>query len=356
MKKKFDLDDFVIPPSIWTNISSRKEINIYDSNNFLPLFTAPMFDVISDYNINIFKENKIYPIIPRKKEGEFTNLLNIYLKNKKEFDITEFLSVGLEEFKNFIDNNTNINLKLFDIKLKILIDIANGHMKDLELTIKKSKKIFGNNLILMVGNIAHPQTFFNLSEAGADFVRVSIGNGSSCLTAQQTAINYPLASLLYEISEMKNKNKKYAKIIADGGLKKYSDIIKALYLGADYCMLGGILNKSLESSSDIYLWNKIKINQKIASLLFKHKFKLYKRFRGMSTKSAQKQMGKNNLKTSEGTIKSNLVEYTLPQWKENFEHYLKSSMSYTDSTNLSEFKNNNSIIFITKNSQERFKK
>jgi hypothetical protein len=32
--------------------------------------------------------------------------------------------------------------------------------------------------------------------------------------------------------------------IADGGFKKYSDIIKSLCLGSDYVMLGSILSKS----------------------------------------------------------------------------------------------------------------
>ena len=39
-------------------------------------------------------------------------------------------------------------------------------------------------------------------------------------------------------------------------MQKYSDIIKALALGADYVMLGGILNKCLESAADTYIGNK----------------------------------------------------------------------------------------------------
>ncbi len=48
-------------------------------------------------------------------------------------------------------------------------------------------------------------------------------------------------------------------------------------------------------------------------------------------------MGHENLKTSEGIVKINNVEYTLEQWKENFIHYLKTAMSYTGKRTLSEF-------------------
>jgi hypothetical protein len=51
-----------------------------------------------------------------------------------------------------------------------------------------------------------------------------------------------------------------------------------------------------------------------------------------------------------------IVEYTLFQWIQNFEDYLRSSMSYSDATNLDEFIGNADIIKITDNAYNRFKK
>ena len=80
-----------------------------------------------------------------------------------------------------------------------------------------------------------------------------------------------------------------------------------------------------------------------------------KSFRGMSTKEVQKKWGRGTLKTSEGIVKTNSVEYTLDQWVENFTDYLKSAMSYTDSKTLKEFRESE-FVFITENALKRFNK
>jgi GMP reductase len=75
---------------------------------------------------------------------------------------------------------------------------------------------------------------------------------------------------------MESMDQKTSKIVADGGFREYSDIIKALALGADYVMLGSILNKCLESSGDTY-WKGIKVSSDIAGFLWRRKFKLEKK-------------------------------------------------------------------------------
>ena len=45
----------------------------------------------------------------------------------------------------------------------------------------------------------------------------------------------------------------------------------------------------------------------------------------------------DKLKTSEGIVKNVRIEYSLSEWIDNFTHYLRSAMSYTDSRTLQEF-------------------
>jgi IMP dehydrogenase/GMP reductase len=331
MEKKFDFNDILIVPSSVTKIESRKEINPY-YNGFLPLITAPMDTVISCKNEKIFFDLKINTCLPRGESSAYG-----------------FTSFSLNEIKMKYINN---ELKE---KNSYLIDIANGHMEELVNIVKDIKHKFPD-IKLMVGNVANPITYRDLSNAGADYVRVGIGNGGGCLTTQQLGVGYPMGSLIKECYEQSLTLSNSAKIVADGGMKTYSDIIKALALGADYVMIGSIFNKSIESCGDNYIWGWLKVNQKIAQYAYEKNVDVYKKFRGMSTKEVQKKWKKEKLTTSEGVVRFRKVEYTLNKWVDNFDSYLRSAMSYTNSKNLSDFIGNVKIINITNSSYDRFNK
>lgn len=352
----FDFDDILIEPEMHTSIRSRKQIDAMDEKQMLPLFTSPMDTVINEENVNLFNTNKIYGIIPRKANAGLD-----YIST----DYKVWYSYSLDDFKKiFIDND--INLRPGE-KAFALIDVANGHMNEVKDLVVNSKEKYGRALVLMVGNCANPITFLSLSQAGADYVRMGIGNGAGCLTTVQTGIGYSMASLIHETVKIQQEREILTKIVADGGFKKYSDVIKALALGADYVMLGSIFNKALESCGETYEGNKKydswtepgdKVDQYSIDVLlqFEAGKKFYKKFRGMSTKEVQKSLGKTELKTSEGISKMQPVEYTLTGWVENFTDYLKSAMSYTDCLTIGEFIGKVRFNKISKNSMERFNK
>ena len=102
-------------------------------------------------------------------------------------------------------------------------------------------------------------------------------------------------------------------------------------MGADYIMIGSIFNKSLESAGDTTDKDGNVIDQYSQDAIDKFNvgIPLYKTYRGMSTKEVQKDWGKSDLTTSEGIVKTQMVEYTLNGWVDNFVSYLRSAMSYT---------------------------
>lgn len=351
METKLDFHDIRVIPAVISEVSSRSEINPFylleEKKFYLPIFTAPMDTVINSNNKNLFLKNKIRTIIPRGEKYFFHSQEKV------------FVSYGIDDFcECFIDiKDSDINERLKYTQY-VLIDVANGHMRKLIDIVKKAKLIYKDKMVLMVGNIANPQTYSIFAEIGVDFCRCGIGNGSACLTTKQTTIGYPMASLIQECREIKVLNNYKTCIVADGGMKDFSDIILALALGADYVMVGSLFNKSLESCGDTYVFNKIKINQhsKFALWLFKRKITLTKKYRGMSTKEVQRKWGKKTIKTSEGVSKKQKVEYTLSQWVENFEDFLRSTMSYTNSKTLKDFIGKVEIVKISDKAYDRFNK
>jgi IMP dehydrogenase/GMP reductase len=342
MINKFDFDDILLQPAAVSTITTRSMIDIEYPQTYLPIIAAPMDTVVSETNYFSFLNVGINVCIPRG--------MNISDRLVQLSEGRIWKSLSFQEFKDLVVNSKEKYTANY-----ILIDMANGHIEDLAINITLAKKRYGNDLKIMAGNIANPETYVTLSKAGADYVRIGIGNGNACLTTQQTAIGYPLASLIVECYKLKIDNKLESKIVADGGMKKYSDIIKALALGADYVMVGSLLNKCLESAGTAY-FKGFKISSSIAMFLYKRGFKLKKKFRGMSTKEVQKDWGKTKLTTSEGIIAQRYVETDVKNWTENFKDYIKSSMSYCNARNLSEFIGKAKWNYITTASLERFKK
>lgn len=355
----FDFNDILITPAITSKIRSRKEINPFYSvpNKTLPIIVSPMDTVIGLDNWKLFLDKNMTICFPRGVRPQDIKQEDQILLYKYSDMI--FFSYSLEEIIDVIkalDENPKM-----DLYHNILIDIANGHMQHLADSVTQLKQ--KTKVKIMVGNIANPETYRVLSLAGADFIRVGIGFGGGCLTAMNTGVGHSMASLVYECNKIKQQNillkRRFAKIVADGGFREYSDVIKALALGSDYVMLGSVLNKCLESSGDTYLYTKlfrIKLNGALARFFWRNKFKLEKNFRGMSTKEVQKKWGRINLKTSEGVVRMRTVKYTLSGWTENFIDYLKSAMSYTNTKDLQKFVGKVEWTQISQNSFNRFNK
>ena len=345
---KYSYNDISIVPHVISSISSRSECNPFDESGYLPIFTAPMTNVVDLDSVEEFEKNKIHTVIPRSIDID--SRLD-YARNTKRW-----IAVSLKEFEeNFIE------FKEENIGLKVLIDIANGHMSKLYDTVKTSKEIYGKNLTIMIGNIANPETYRYAISSGADFVRCSIGSGQGCLTSSNTAIHYPIVSLIDEIRKIKESyaaargmsTSALPKIVADGGIRNYSDVIKALAVGADCVMVGGLLSSLLGSAGEMRdidavfeeVLNKEDIIYKEGKFFCKGKeVNLHKLFYGMASKKGQEDFNAEKKKTSEGCVKWIKMTHTIQGWAENMEAYLKSAMSYTSSKVLNDLRKAEVIV------------
>ena len=359
-KKGYSYNDLTIIPEVISSVSSRSECDCREDNEFLPIFTAPMASVVNEDNIDIFYENGINAIIPR----------NIDLKVRKKYMNEEhWVALSLKEFEDLFVNNYSDRVGTSDTSYYyICVDIANGHMKSLYETCHTAKKnaiAAGYKLTIMTGNIANPKTyewicrFNNKNDIKViDYIRVGIGGGSGCITTSNVSIHYPQASLIDECYKVKLKYflKDCPFIIADGGIRNYDHVIKALALGADYVMIGSLFAQCIESAGDKYFQsNDVFIYDEWDPNYFKinndgewtGKLKVWNdidyigplevKFFGMASADGQKSISGHKTKTAEGITKYLPVKYTLRGWVNNMESYLRSAMSYCNCKELDEF-------------------
>jgi len=363
-------------------LNSRSEANPYLENGFLPLITAPMNTVVNEENYQIFLDNKINVCLPRNPDLNW-------------FTDKYFTSVSLNDFiKYYIDARGG---EKFSKKVKVCIDTANGNMPKLHEAIRQAKKIHGNNLVIMSGNVSSIDAFSELAKTGVDYIRVGIGGGGACTTTTHTGVgqedlkelikkcrkyidhynyNYNLITNNEKEGEFSTKELdeigtiSHTKIVADGissyinqhyfHRNGYAAINNLLYAGADLVMIGSIFNKALESAGDKYrqregykeLFRK-RPDSNLTPKQFIERYNILSKYRGMSTKEEQETYKEDieNLMHSEGKTLFNTVEYTLSEWINGVEgllgnrhddfpgfiNALRSAMSYTGSHNLNNF-------------------
>lgn len=338
---KYGYNDVTIIPAEISHINHRSECDPTDENDKLPIFTAPMSSIVNLNNIDTYVKNHITPIIPRNIP--FEERLNLC-------KLGYWIAMSLDEFKNL--DSSKIDK---DFPCRICIDIANGHMASLYNAIKGVKKKFPS-IIIMTGNIANPMTLHTAANAGVDYIRLGIGAGAGCITSSNTGIHYPMASLINDCYSYKKQWNLNIKLIADGGIRNYSDVNKALALGADYVMIGGLFAECVDSNKDLYIQSNgcyVKANDED---LQKEDIQLYHKFYGMASKEGMNDL---HLKkhTAEGICKYIPIKYdSIEQWSENMANYLRSAMSYCNAKTLDIFIGKQQCILLSNNAQNAINK
>ncbi|MCX6107929.1 MAG: guanosine monophosphate reductase [Proteobacteria bacterium] len=167
----------------------------------------------------------------------------------------------------------------------VCVDVAHGHSKEVNRTIRNLRQSYRDNLMIIAGNVATYAGADYLAAAGCDVIKVGIGSGSVCTTRIKTGFGVPQLTAIVECCKVDRH------IIADGGIRQPADAVKALAAGADMVMLGGMLSGTDETPGEFFE------RKTVAGDV--HKFK---RFRGMASREAQEDfMGQmQEWKTAEG--------------------------------------------------------
>jgi len=150
----------------------------------------------------------------------------------------------------------------------IAVSTAHGHTKGVGDVVKLVRDAFPS-LTLVAGNVTSASGVDFLADCGANAIKIGQGPGSICTTRVVAGVGVPQLTALYVASTAAKKRN--VRLIADGGITKSGDIVKALTL-ADAVICGGLLAGCREAPGEI-----IEISGKV-----------YKQYRGMGSLSAMK--------------------------------------------------------------------
>lgn len=134
----------------------------------------------------------------------------------------------------------------------IVIDTAHGHSKGVIDMVSRAKKMVGDKVQIIAGNIAMGDAAKALIDAGADAVKVGIGPGSICTTRVVAGVGVPQLTAIMNVAEVAAKQN--IPVIADGGIKYSGDYAKAIAAGADCAMMGSAFAGTDEAPGEIILY------------------------------------------------------------------------------------------------------
>ncbi|HNQ87348.1 MAG TPA: IMP dehydrogenase [Verrucomicrobiota bacterium] len=150
----------------------------------------------------------------------------------------------------------------------VAISTAHGHTRGVGEMVRSIRDAFPA-LAIIAGNVTTGAGVAFLAEAGANTIKVGQGPGSICTTRVVAGVGIPQLTALYVASRAAAQHG--VTLLADGGIAKSGDIVKALTL-AHAVLCGGLLAGCAEAPGQI-----MEIDGK-----------LYKQYRGMGSLAAMK--------------------------------------------------------------------
>jgi IMP dehydrogenase len=219
----------------------------------------------------------------------------------------------------------------------VVVDTAHGHSTGVLRRVEQLKGRL-EGVDILGGNVATPEATLALIDAGADGVKVGVGPGSICTTRVVAGVGVPQLSAVMECAAAAAE--RGVGIIADGGLTKSGDIVKALAAGAHTVMLGSLLAGTDEAPGD---------RVKVAG---RH----YKSYRGMGSVGAMTR-GSAGRYFQEGVARDKLVAEgveglvryagTVTDMLHQLMGGVRAGMGYTGSATLSDLRKRAKFVRIT---------
>ena len=356
-------DDVLIRPNK-SFVNSRSEIDLSREYKFFQ--TNSIIKGLFIMNANMYttgNKEVVYEMLKHDmfaclhKHHTIEELEDIFINMNDNYKERCFYSIGLkdEETKKFDYLYKNFNLK------NVVIDVPNAYIPKFLEKIKEIRTNYPDSRII-AGNVCTSEGCMEIILAGADCVKINIGNGAMCLTRRQTGIGRPTLSTIIECANICHQLG--ALCLSDGGIRYTSDIVKALGANADGVMIGSMFAGCDEAAGEViykmYRTNEYTYDNEpedesdyVNPDRPIYKMKKFKQHFGMSSTLANNKFagGMKDYKASEG--REALIPYTGPL-KEiliEIQGGLRSAMTYIGCTKLKHISKHTTFFKVNEGSQ-----
>jgi len=163
----------------------------------------------------------------------------------------------------------------------VVVDTAHGHSSGVIEQVRQIKRLHGDDVQIIAGNVATANAVRDLVEAGSDAIKVGIGPGSICTTRVVSGVGVPQVTAIAECAAQASGSG--VSIIADGGVRFSGDVAKAFAAGASVVMIGSMFAGTDEAPGETILYQG----------------RTYKAYRGMGSLGAMKKGSKDRYFQSE---------------------------------------------------------
>jgi len=343
----YTFDDFIIVPQ-HSEVKSRKHpdisVNLPGFKYELPVVSSPM-NTVTEADM----------LVTMRQIGG-VGVLHRYLSIGEQLEIVEdvytrlsdagfpSVSEGTPAFYVAVPACRDLEERVEELSRKgvlgFCVDAANGHNERSVQAVRAIRRL-NPEARIMAGNVCTYNGAHRLAKAGANSLRVGIGPGSMCTTRQVTGHGLPQLSAIESCAIIKRGMNRFlpdgaydgheeafpdVAIIADGGIRKSGDIVKALAIGADAVMIGSLLAGTKETPGNIIEEND----------------RLYKYYKGMASNEARSQYsGQSTGVPEEGVSKK--IPYTGKTARKIIENLCKSvqvGLSFSGANNIKELQKN----------------
>jgi len=183
-------------------------------------------------------------------------LITERLRQIRESGVTVAGALSPQRTQEFWETVVDAGCDLFVIRGTT---VSAEHVSSRAEPLNLKRFIYELDVPVIVGGASSYTAALHLMRTGAAGVLVGFGGGAAHTTRLTLGIHAPMASAIADVSAarrdyMDESGGRYVHVIADGGVGRSGEIVKAIACGADAVMLGAALARATDAPGRGFHW------------------------------------------------------------------------------------------------------